>query len=221
MSSPSAPAARGRRLRQVSVLLMVLGVLLAGIAVTPIVPAFTAIVGGLTGPVYTAPFTDSVSLRRGKYLILESVDSSAPVVPDAVQVIDSAGNRLTGVRTSSGNDTISRGRTQFVDVVEFTTSHRGRYLITVVEPPNARLIVSRDPGDAFTEVAGWITIGAGGLLVALLGLVLLLVAISRKPQPAVARYGRPPVPQLPPPGWYPDPGRPTGWRYWDGYRWQP
>jgi hypothetical protein len=242
MTSPPAPAAPGRQLKQAGLVVMVLGVLFAGLAAIPVVAAFRTAVQGLNSPIHTAPFTDSVSLRQGKYLLLESV-TSIRVVPDAVQVIDSAGNQVTGVRQSSGDNWIDRGGTRFVDVVEFSTSHSGRYLIMVADPPDAQLIVGRDPVDVLAGVAGWFGIGAAGVLLVLVGFVLLLVGISRKPgpvpvyygqsqygqsqygwpphQPSRPGYGQPPVPPLPPPGWYPDPGRPAAWRYWDGYRWQP
>jgi Protein of unknown function (DUF2510) len=96
---------------------------------------------------------------------------------------------------------------------------------------------------------GWwaLGIGSGGLLF-VLGLILLVVGLVQRhrarealaaPVPAVpyqagsyeyatptppapmppAPMPPPPPPTGPPPGWYADPGRPGGQRYWDGTRW--
>jgi hypothetical protein len=220
MSSPPAPAA-GRRLKQAAVLIMVLGAICAGVAAVPIVPAFTStVVDDLSSPVYTAPFDASITLKAGTYQLLESEDGSSLVSPAEVRVVDPTGATLTNVRRSAGNYRVSRGSEQFVDVLRFTTSRPGGYQIYVAFPPNARLIIGRDPGDAFDRVAGWFALGGIGLLAVVLGFVLLLVGFSRKPRPTLVYFGQP-APQLPPPGWYPDPGRPQAWRYWDGYRWQP
>jgi hypothetical protein len=222
MNSPPVPAAPGRRLRRAGVLAMVLGALCAVVAAVPIVPAFFGtVLDDLSSPVYTAPFDASVTLKAGTYQLLESEDGSALVGPGEVRVVDPTGTGLTSVRRSSGSYRIARGSEQFVDVVQFTASRAGNYQIYVAFPPNARMIIGRDPGDAFGRVAGWFVFGGIGLLVTVLGFVVLLIGLSRKPRPILGYYGQPAPQQLPPPGWYPDPGRPTAWRYWDGYRWQP
>lgn len=239
---PPAPA--GRRLKLAGVLGLVLGVLCVAIAAVPIVHTFSnTFVDELRSPVYTAPFARTVSLERGKYLLLESDQSSTQVLPDAVEVIDADGSSSVDVLQSSGNNTVSRDNERFVDVLEFTTGHAGRYRIEVVEPPDARLIVGRDPADAFTGVARWFLVGGGGLLLVVLGFVLLLVGFSRdrpaRRPPVLVYYGQPQYagggppyagpyhgnqpagPSVPPPGWYPDPAQAGGWRYWDGYHWRP
>jgi len=235
MSSPPAPAAPGRRLKLVGVLLMVLGAVCAASAAVPIVPAFSGtVLDALSSPVYTAPFDATVTLKPGSYQLLESEDGSSLVGPAEVRVLDPTGTALTSVRRSSGAYRITRGGEQFVDVLRFTASRAGSYQIYVAFPPNARMIIGRDPGDAFGRVAGWFALGGIGLLVVLLGFILLLIGFgggrsSRRrpvlvyygqpqPYPSQPMYGRPP---LPAPGWYPDPAGSGGWRYWDGYRWQP
>jgi len=225
MSSPPVPQRPGRRLKLVGMLLMVLGVAIAALAAAPIVRTLSdSFVDALTGPVYTAPFDEFVQLDRGKYLLLESETSSAQVSPDSVRVADLAGGTLSSLRQSSGNNTVDRDGERFVDVIEFTAAHSGRYRIDVIYPPQARLIVGRDPVDAFGSVANWFAVGGIGAVTLLLGFTLLLLGFSRgRPAaraPVLVYYGQQPW-APPPPGWYPDPQRPGGWRYWDGYRWQP
>jgi len=244
MSSTPPPAGRG--LKRAGVLTILLGLLCVALAATPVVHAFSStFVDELRSPVYTAPFDRMVTLNRGKYLLLESEGSTAQVAPDEVRVLDVGGATPVDARQSGGNYTVSRNNERFVDVLEFTTSHSGRYLIEVIEPPDARLIVGRDPADAFAGIAQWFLVGGAGLLLVLLGFVLLLVGFSRgRPAgrpPVLVHYGQPyqgqpyqgqpyqgqpyqgqqPPHWLPPPGWYPDPQQAGGWRYWDGDRWRP
>lgn len=225
MSSPPAPARHGRRLKQAGVLAMVLGLLIAGAAAVPIGRAFSqAFIDELTGPVYTAPFDQFVTLDAGEYLLYESEESNEQVSPDAVRVADPTGSPLTDVRQSNGNDTLDRDGERFVDVVKFTAERSGRYRIGVISPPQARLLVGRDPVDAFNSVSQWFLTCSIGLLLMVLGFVLLLLGFSRagpsRRQPVLVYFGQQPW-AAPPSGWYPDPQRPGGWRYWDGYRWQP
>lgn len=235
MSSTPPPAPTGRGLKRAGVLVILLGLFCVALAATPIVRVFSStFVDEVRSPVYTAPFDRMVTLNRGKYLLLESEGSSAELAPGAVRVLDVGDATPVDVRQSSGNYTVSRNNERFVDVLEFTTDHSGRYLIEVIEPPDARLIVGRDPADAFAGIARWFGVGGTGLLLVLLGFVLLLVGFSRgrpaRRPPVLVYYGQPyqgqpyqgqPPHWLPPPGWYPDPQQAGGWRYWDGDRWRP
>jgi hypothetical protein len=219
-----APHRPGRLLKLLGALLMVLAVVLAATAAVPIVRAFnSAILAGLTAPVQTTPFRQVVELRKGKYLLFESTNSAQQVSPQAILLIDSRGVRVTGIRRSSGNDMVDRDGEQFVDVVAMTVPHAGYYQLTVSDSSRARMIVSRDPVDAFGSIGGWLLTAGLGALVFVLGFVLLLVGFSRnrpgRGQPVLVYFGQQPASS--PPGWYPDPNRPGSWRYWDGYRWQP
>jgi hypothetical protein len=221
----SARMRRGRRLALPGALIMVFGVAIAATAAVPIVRAFSgAFLDAQTSPVYTAPFDEFVQLRQGKYLLLQSDGGSAPVRPDAVRVNDIAGAAATDVRRSTGHNEVDRDSERFLDVIEFTTPHAGRYRVDVIYPPQARLIVSQDPVDTLRGVAGWFAVGGVGGLILVFGFVLLLIGLFRGRQaaraPVLVSFGPPPGPP-PPPGWYPDRQRPGGWRYWDGYRWQP
>ncbi|MFL6160729.1 MAG: DUF2510 domain-containing protein [Jatrophihabitantaceae bacterium] len=221
------PAQRpsGRRLKLGGFGLMVLGVLAIVAAGVPIVHAFSStVVDELSSPVYTAPFDTPVTLKRGKYLLMESQDGSAQLHPAELRVVDSTGTVLTDVRQSSGSYSMTRNGERFVGEVEFTASQTGRYQIYVAFPPNARLMLARDPVDAFARVGPWFALGGGGALLGLLGFVLLLLGFgqnrSQRRPPVLVYYGQQ-TPASSAPGWYPDPHRPGGWRYWDGYRWQP
>lgn len=225
MSSPPAPNRQARRLKQAGVLALVIGLLIAGASAVPIGRVFSqAIIDDVSNPIYTAPFDELVTLDAGGYLLYESEEANEEVSPDAVRVLDPTGSPVADVRRSNGNNTVVRGSEQFVDVVQFTAPRSGRYRIDVIYPPQARLLVARDPVDAVTRAARWFTAGGIGLLVAVLGFVLLLVGFSRnrpsRRAPVLVHFGQQPW-AAPPPGWYPDPQRPGGWRYWDGYRWQP
>jgi hypothetical protein len=224
MTTVPAPHRPGRHLKLLGALLTVLGVMLAATAAGPVVRAFNnTIVAGFTAPVQTTPFRQVVELRKGKYLLFESTNSARQVSPQAILLIDSRGVRVTGIQQSSGNDGVDRDGEQFVDVVAMTVPHAGYYQLTVSDSSRARMIVSRDPADAFRSIGGWLLTAGVGALVFVLGFVLLLVGFSRnrpgRGQPVLVYFGQQPASS--PPGWYPDPYRPGGWRYWDGYRWQP
>jgi hypothetical protein len=173
--------------------------------------------------VQTTPFRQVVELHKGKYQLLESTNSSRQVSPQAVRLIDSSGVGVSGIRQSSGNDTVDRDGEQFVDVVAMTVPHAGYYQLVVADFSQARMIIGRDPVDAFRSVGGWLLTAGAGALLFVLGFVVLLVGFSRnrpgRGRPVLVYFGQ--QPGTSPPGWYPDPYRPGGWRYWDGYRWQP
>jgi hypothetical protein len=224
MTTVPAAHASGRRLKLSGVLVMVLGLVLAGVSAAPIVRAFSnAFVTEFTTPVHTTPFRQVVELRKGKYLLLESTHSSRQVSPQAVRLIDSSGAAVTGIRQSGGGNRVDRDGEEFVDVVAMTVPHPGYYQLVVADFSQARMIVGRDPVDALASVGSWLLAAGAGALLFMLGFVLLLIGFGRnRPghgRPVLVYFGQ--QPGFSPPGWYPDPHRPGGWRYWDGYRWQP
>ena len=226
MNSAPTPKRQGRRLTLLGALIMVLGVVIAATAAVPIVRAFSdclrrrADQPGVHGPVRRVrpaapgqvPAAGIGGCQRPGQPGRGTGDRHQPALPRPTS------GRAPGTTRWSANSE------RFVDVIEFTTPHAGRYRVDVSYPPQARLIVSQDPADALGGVAGWFGVGGVGGLVLVLGLVLLLIGLFRgRPAGAVTGAGllRTAAAWPPPPGWYPDPQRPGGWRYWDGYRWQP
>ena len=122
--------------------------------------------------------------------------------------------------------TITRGGNVFTGAVQFDTPAAGMYEVDVLVP-GSEVVVGRSLGSALGGPARWLGgVAAGGFLV-LLGIVLVVVGLAQRRRPAeVPAYGSPaavapppPAPAGPPAGWYPDPAQPGRLRYWDGRGW--
>jgi hypothetical protein len=142
-----------------------------------------------------------------------------------VTVTGPAGESLA-VRTSGrGTETITRDGRVYTAFAHVRVPSPGTYRVSVTSRQPQTVVVSRTLGSAFTGMLWWILGAVGAGLGMLVGLALLVAAVSRasRRRPVAGPAGSAAVVAAPagaaPPGWYVDPGRPGGWRYWDGRMW--
>lgn len=165
------------------------------------------------------------------------------VAPDDVTVTGPGGD--VPVRDpGSMTQTFTSGGDTYAGVATFDPPMSGTYQIRIATE-GAEVLVA-PAFSTFARSLGWFAlVGLGGLLV-LIGIITLIVGIVRRssskgsaaavpgyatpgpvtgyPTPPTASVTpaapmAPPTPAGPPPGWYPDPVRAGGQRYWDGSGW--
>lgn len=178
------------------------------------------------GGVHRPPFTQAVDLTQGiDYFVYEYLrDGRAGEVRlEDVTVIGPDGSSVP-IRPPDPGAAVTFGSAwsdlRQATVASFTATESGEYLIEVTARANA--------GSTGIAVASWersaaapwfLVVGVGLFLVVLGGtwllVVLLQTVLGSAPLPVTTPVPRTPVPA----GWYPDPSRPGGQRYWDGGTW--
>lgn len=237
------PNRRGRGLLWSGVVLTVLAIVLFIAGIVGIGRGVGQIASGTTEPAVTpAVFTAELTAGRGYTLYESPPFGSTPTLgPDGFAVTGADGAPVALDGMGPATQTIEIGGATFVAVAQFEASISGTYIVEAPQPGTTVLL-----GPSLSQLTGlglWgLAIGVA-VLVGLVGIVLLVVGAvlrSRRPAPVPgAAYGaqpsaaqpyaaqafpaqQPPAPApaaLPPAGWYPDPSRPGGQRYWDGARW--
>lgn len=229
----------GRRLRRWGAALIVLALLGGGGSIAAIAgTAGRSVYDSLTSPVYRAPMDEQLPLQRGRYVILEQVDTGVAgqlrpavglinLLPGDVSVTAPDGSAVA-VGYPSSQLTVARGQSRFIGAVAFDTDVAGRYRVRAGGAVAAHYIIARDLGSALRASLRWIGTLGLSVLALLTGLGLLIGGFAaagrhrrlQSPWPAPTWPAAPVAPAAPA-GWYPDPQSPGRSRYFDGYRWLP
>jgi hypothetical protein len=214
--------------------LIVLGV---GIAVVVIGAVETAVpfIRTLTRSTsYATPASIQAHLSHGTYEVYELTGDrssaftpvqpgSVDIVPSDVTVIPTGGGPRLRVTGEGADETLTLGSNIYTGAVQFAVPSAGDYVVRVTSNQRTRVVLARSLGGLARSVVGWIiTAAAGGLLV-VIGLILLIVGLVRRrsrPVGYAGTAGYAGAPQgMPPPNWYADPSDPGQQRYWDGRQW--
>jgi hypothetical protein len=220
-----------RTVRWLGILTIVAGVILgfagAGLAIKS---SIGSVVDSLSTDVYTPPTSTSRDFKHGTYLVMQLTSTQdAYGVTQASYPVTMTADQVTvdGLRVfRSSPSHLGQNLANFTAFASFEVPRAGSYTVQVSGPDRAQFVIVRDLPTAFGRTSEYLHLSALGGLVLILGMVLLIGAVSRaRPQPVrpalPAAYSPYPASYsaLPPAGWYFDPARQAP-RFWDGQRWQ-
>lgn len=218
----------------ISIATLVIGVAVAaaglGVTIVKVADEFQGPIHHAGDPAYTE------HLDHGTFELFEGVTSSGVTTPlqgprgiTGLQVTGADGTPLP-VDTNPANETLGRSGIEFQAIASFKTPAAGDYRIEVAGDAGEPFIIKSSFGDVARRAAGWLAMMGAGILIAITGVVMLITGIVRRRRAHRVAYATgypagypaaaaPPVPSLPPAGWYPDPQQAGLNRYWDGARW--
>ena len=160
-------------------------------------------------PRIAAPGLTQLKLERGTYVLFACPATQrhnpyqcfagrhpAPFGPRDVTVIAPTGQRLHVVADIT-SDRITQHERTYLGVVEFFVPSAGHYQIMVgLAAVPSDVVIDPSPGQEFHAFTGWIALGAGGLLLVLLGIASIVGALVHRQRLRQLRV--PPSPLLPP-----------------------
>ena len=239
-----APGRRAGRAPTIAgAILIIVAFVLGAISVGELVSGTVhGIVSAFNGPTVTTPVSVQRTLQPGTWIVyqLDAFQSGtgpgAQILTPAQVAVTGPGGQAVTVTSTAMNQEITRGdgmRRFYNGVAQFQVDQAGQYQISV-GGSGEQVMIALSPESALLSVSGsfgWFAGIGSAVLIGLLGVILLIVGLTtmnRERRPATTAaptlYPTPGYPvaahvPLPPPGWYPDPSRPGGVRYWDGRAW--
>lgn len=227
-----APAKRGRGAIVTGAVLLVLGLVAVVAGIVGLVASTASLVTGFGAPVIT-PTSITRTLEGGTtYVVYERVASGSgsasdplphTVTPEDVIVTGPDGGTVPVSDTGGVTQTFDSFSRTFAGVAIFDVPRTGSYEVAI--GTEGTEVILAPSFTTFARSIAWIALIGLGSLLGLIGLITLIVGIVRRSSSKRAVAPVPPVavpvsqPASPPAGWYPDPGRPGGQRYWDGSAW--
>ncbi|HTR69918.1 MAG TPA: DUF2510 domain-containing protein [Mycobacteriales bacterium] len=225
----------------VSIAVIVVG---AVVAIVGLAGGVARVVHNLTAYSAVAPARFDVHLSAGTWQVWVDDDGvlADQLTPNDVRVVTANGVRVPTTWVPDGDvETRPHAGAVYTAEVRFVIASAGEYTVTVNGARGTAVLIAKSYRDLIKAAIGWFILMGGGILIAALGVVLLIVGVVRRrpPHPAYpagyppagyapAGYGyppgpypapTPPSPPLPVAGWYVDPSQPDAVRWWDGTRW--
>jgi hypothetical protein len=206
---------------------LVVGLILA-------VPSAIAIgvrtVRALSTPPMTTPGASTRHLTAGTWFVFERTGTKtglggftithdhAPTIEPGDVTVTGPDGETPSVNPVTVDETITEGPRIYTAAVQFTVPSTGTYVVRV-DTPGSEVLIARPLAQTLRGMAKYGLGILGGALLVVIGGILLIVGSVRRGRgrsvapPAHAWGGSNPA------GWYPDPSRPGGTRWWDGSGW--
>lgn len=236
LTDPAPTPRRGMGVIVVGVALLLVGVVVAVAGIVGLVSTASRLIPGL-GTTHTTPAEFTQTFDAGTtYAVYEEATSGSGtsddpylgnVAPGDIVVTASDGSAVVVTDSPSFAQTVTSGSRTYVVVATFDPPVTTAYDVSVATEGST--VVVAPALTEFVRSLAWFAPVGVGVLVGLIGVVTLIVGLARRSSgapaavPGYADPGGPtaryPAPVLPPAGWYPDPERPGGQRYWDGSAW--
>ncbi len=141
-------------------------------------------------PTLIRPGSIELELAPATYVVFEhtaamgtydcySVAQCATIGPSNVSVVSRSGTRLV-VTGDPGVGAITDGKIHPLGVVAFYVPRVDRYRVTIRSSTAAEFIIAKKPSEELAALAGWIVVGAIGVIFILIALIGALVARGRR-----------------------------------------
>ena len=197
----------------ISIGLMVAGAL---VVIASAIAIAVPLVNTFTSRTYAAPTHLSLHLRHARYTVFERTGSSSgfnfgnrtgriTIDPTQVTVTAPDGDPVF-VFPAENRETMNREGDDYTSAVEFDAPTSGTYDVRLTTRVATSVIITRSIEETIRSVLVWFGTGAVGGILLVVGLVLLIVGVTRRGRArraAQVGWGQPPWGQ---PGW----GQP-GW----------
>jgi hypothetical protein len=163
-------------------------VLVVGVAMT--VGGFSVFVGRtivalLDHPVSSTPYVQTTHFGTGTYYVFEAETATfnGPQTTPLTVTVSAVGGGLVPTFRPAATETITSGGNAYRGVVGFTIDVSGRYLVMVESqgaPARVPIFIAPSITTSLRSGVGWLGLAGLGIVVGLLGLIMMIVQLTRR-----------------------------------------